>query len=627
MKNADIEQQVATIVFQPYGRTVQVPVGATVREAASLAGIALEYPCGGQGTCGKCRVKVAGNDSKATPTETTVLSKEELQAGFRLACQMRIENDARIEIPESSLSLGEYQILAGRVGVATTAADPPVRAVRISLPQPTLADDRPDAERLLEAVHADSVTPALLYELPSLLRDSGFEGTAVVASGHVIDFVGGQEEAPCFAAAFDLGTTTVVGELFDVRTGRTPGTVSRMNPQTAFGDDVLSRIAHASGSSEALQEIHGAVIAAINEMLAEMADQAGIRIGDIYEITVSGNTTMEHLFAGLNPQALGMVPFVPVARHSLTLDAERLGLNINPRGTVYVLPVIGGFVGGDTVAGIAATHIETSVGPSLFIDIGTNGELALIHDGKLSATSCAAGPALEGARISCGMRAAAGAIEALTLDDDVGITTIGGGAPVGLCGSGLIDLAAELLRKGILTSKGSFVRGEALPDTLPPALRDRVIEHEGGIGFLFARAGETRSGQPLVLTQRDVRELQLAVGAIRAGISILLKRVHLEPGQLDRVYVAGGFGNYVRLSNAQRIGLLPESLREEQFHFAGNTSLEGARAAAFSLGERARAEAISRAVAHFDLSCDAEFQTEFAMAMFFPEIVEENSEA
>lgn len=625
MKDTGMEQRTAKVVFQPHGKMVRVPVGATVREAASLAGIAIEYPCGGQGTCGKCRIKVIGNDGAARPAEIAALSKEELQAGFRLACQMRIGRDISIEVPETSLSLGRYQILAGRAAVAAAAADPPVRAVFVKLPQPTLTDDRPDAERLLEAVDADVIVPALLYELPSVLRDSNFEGTAIVASGHVVDFVGGPGEIPCLAAAFDIGTTTLVGELFDVRTGQARGSASRMNPQTTFGDDVLSRIAHASQGPEALREIQAAVIGAINEMLKEMVDQADIETNTIYEITVSGNTTMEHLFAGLNPQALGLVPFVPVVRDSLTLEPERIGLDMNPRGTVYVLPVIGGFVGGDTVAGIAATHIETAVGPTLFIDIGTNGELALIHDGKLSATSCAAGPAFEGARISCGMRAAAGAVEAVTLDEDVGITTIGGGAPIGLCGSGLIDLAAELLRKGILTSQGLFAAPDALPENIPPALRERVVEREDGIGFLFAREGETRSGQPLVLTQRDVRELQLAVGAIRAGISILLKRVSLEPSQLDRVYVAGGFGNYVRLSNAQRIGLLPEGLREEQFCFAGNTSLEGARAAAFSLSERARVEAISRATAHFDLSCDAEFQTEFAMAMFFPESMDVGS--
>lgn len=625
MKDRGMERQMAKVVFQPYGKTVRVPVGATVREAASLAGIALEYPCGGQGTCGKCRVKVMGGDGAARPAEIAALSKGELQAGFRLACQMRIDHDISVEVPETSLPLGRYQILAGRAAVAAAAADPPVRAVFVKLPQPTLTDDRPDAERLLEAVNADAIAPALLYELPSALRDSNFEGTAIVASGRVIDYAGGPGETPCFAAAFDIGTTTLVGELFDVRTGKAQGSASRMNPQTTFGDDVLSRIAHASQGPEALREIQAAVVAAINQMLAEIAAQADIETNAIYEITVSGNTAMEHLFAGLNPQALGMVPFVPVVRDSLMLEPERIGLDMNPRGIVYVLPVIGGFVGGDTVAGIAATHLETSVGPSLFIDIGTNGELALIHDGKLSATSCAAGPAFEGARISCGMRAAAGAVEAITLDEDVRITTIGGGAPIGLCGSGLIDLAAELLRKGILTSQGLFAAPDVVPENLAPALRERVVEREDGAGFVFAHEGETRSGQPLVLAQRDVRELQLAVGAIRAGISILLKRVSLEPSHLDRMYVAGGFGNYVRLSNAQRIGLLPEGLREEQFHFAGNTSLEGARAAALSLGERARAEAISRATTHFDLSRDAEFQTEFAMAMFFPESMDVNS--
>lgn len=621
-----MDQDKAKVIFQPYGKTVRVPVGTTVREAASLAGIPLEYPCGGQGTCGKCRVKVAGTNGQPGPAETSLFSKEELSAGFRLACQTRLGKDASIEIPESGLPQGKNQILAGRSASASAAADPPVRAAFVDMPVPTLADDRPDAERLLDAAHAESIEPALLYELPSLLRDSNFHGTAVVASGRLLDFVGGTEEAPCMAAAFDIGTTTLVGELLDVRSGAIRGFASRMNPQAVFGDDVLSRITHASHGPEALREVHDTVLTAMNEMLAEMAAEAAIKTRSVYEITVSGNTTMEHLFAGLSPNALGMVPFVPVARRGLTLEPDRVGIDMNPRGRVYVLPVIGGFVGGDTVAGIAATGLEEARRPALLIDIGTNGELALIHNGRLTATSCAAGPAFEGARISCGMRAAAGAIESVVLDQDVRVTTIGGGAPIGLCGSGLIDLAAELLRKGILLSQGLFVTPDALPDTLAPALRERVIEEEAGTAFVLARPEETRSGRPLLLTQRDVRELQLATGAIRAGISILLKRASLEPAQLDRVYVAGGFGNYIRLVNAQRIGLLPEALREDQFSFVGNTSLEGARAAALSLGARARAEAISRATAHFDLSCDVEFQTEFAMAMFFPDTMDDNAD-
>ena len=614
-----MHQDKIRVVFQPYGRTVRVPVGITVREAASLAGIPLEYPCGGQGTCGKCRVNIPGANRQPTPAEVTLLSGDELGAGTRLACQTRFHEDTAVEIPESSMPLGKNQILAGRSASGSAAADPPVRPLFVKMPVPTLADDRPDAERLLESARAESIEPALLYELPGLLRGHNFQGTAIVASGRVIDFVGGAAEPPCLAAAFDVGTTTLVGELLDLRTGAIRGFASRMNPQTVFGDDVLSRITHASRGPEALREVHNTVVSALNDMLAEMSGRAGVTVKSIYEVAVSGNTTMEHLFAGLNPNALGLVPFVPVARRGLTLEPVRTGVAMNPRGRVYVLPVIGGFVGGDTVAGIAATGLGEAERPALLIDIGTNGELALIHNGRLSATSCAAGPAFEGARISCGMRAAAGAIEAVDLGDDVQATTIGGVPPIGLCGSGLIDLAAELLRKGMLQSQGLFVARDALPGSLAPALRDRVVEHAEGTAFVLARADETRSGRPLLLTQRDVRELQLATGAIRAGISILLKRASLEPAQLDRVHVAGGFGNYIRLVNAQRIGLLPEALREDQFSFVGNTSLEGARAAALSLGARARAEAISCATRHFDLSGDPEFQTEFAMAMFFPD--------
>jgi uncharacterized 2Fe-2S/4Fe-4S cluster protein (DUF4445 family) len=391
-----------------------------------------------------------------------------------------------------------------------------------------------------------------------------------------------------------------------------------MNPQTAFGDDVVSRILHARQGPQHLHELQNALLSAVNAMLGSLAGQAGIDRNRIYAVAFAGNTTMQHLLSGVNPGALGEVPFVPVTCQSLLLDSEELGCLIHPRGQAYVFPVIGGFVGGDTVAGLLATRLSDAFGPTLFVDIGTNGEIVLAHEGKMSAASCAAGPAFEGARISQGMRAAAGAIEKVVFDGAVRYSVIGNAPPVGLCGSALIDLAAELLRHGVLLPEGLFVPPGQLPSEVPPAIRERVVPYDGAHGFVLAPADETGMGAPLILTQRDVRELQLATAAIRAGIAILLRRAGLRSTDLYRVLVAGGFGNFIRRSNAQRIGLLPSELPHSRISFVGNTSLAGARLAAVSQSARRQAEELARRPIHIDLSQDVHFHEEFVEAMFFP---------
>jgi uncharacterized 2Fe-2S/4Fe-4S cluster protein (DUF4445 family) len=411
-----------------------------------------------------------------------------------------------------------------------------------------------------------------------------------------------------------------VAMLLDLGTGSEWAVASRLNPQTRFGDDVLSRILHVRQTPDGLRQLHAAITLAVDEMLGELCRQAGIPRERIYELTFAGNTTMQQLLCGVDPSWLGEVPFVPAGGRGLVFRAAELGLHIHPRGIACVLPVIGSFVGGDTVAGILATGLADAKAPTLLVDIGTNGEIVLMTGGKLSAASTAAGPAFEGARISCGMRGSTGAIEKVAVDGRLRINVIGNVPPLGLCGSGLIDVAAELLRHRVLAANGKLQTPDQLPGDVLPDLAQRVVLHDGQVSFQLAAAAETAQGQPIELTQRDLRELQLATGAIRAGITILLRRAGLKPDDLDRVLMGGGFGNFIRRSNAQRIGLLPSQIEHRRIRYMGNTSLAGARLAALSRRARALADELALRTEHVDLSADAEFHRCFAESMIFPEM-------
>ncbi|MEN6451838.1 MAG: ASKHA domain-containing protein [Thermoguttaceae bacterium] len=638
--------------FRPSGAETYVLPGTRLVEAAAEAGVLIDVPCGGEGLCGACRVIIRTGACEPTAIERERLSDEELACGWRLACQSAVCGPTEVEVPRGA-SAADHQIFVDAPGHVRPADDPPVRKRYVELPPPTRGDDAPDAARLERALGVGplDISLPLLCELPTRLRENGFRGTAVLADqtgaalaspAVLLDFEAGNTESDAYAVAVDLGTTTLVGELLDLRTGQQRAVVSRLNPQTRFGDDVVSRIVHVRQHPDGLTELRDVIRSAIAEIIGELCAQAGVSRNRVYEATVAGNTTMQQLFCGVDPSPLGEMPFVPAVGHAVRCAAAELGLPIHPRGIAYVMPVIGGFVGGDTVAGLLATGMADGDGPVLFVDIGTNGEIALLAKGQLVAASTAAGPAFEGARISCGMRGATGAIEKVVVDGCVRINVIGDVAPVGLCGSGLIDVAAELLRHGLLTSQGRLktpdelgVEGDSpivaetkigtAPDrrhdrpNVPVDLARRIQLHEGQVSFLLADGAETADGRPIVLTQRDLRELQLATGAIRAGIAILLHRVGLKSTDLAHVLVGGGFGNFIRRNNAQRIGLLPGQVERSRIRYLGNTSLAGARLSALSQSARCTAERLARRTEHVDLSSDPAFAREFAEAMIFPE--------
>ncbi len=608
------------VTFQPQGRAVSALEGTTILEAAAGAGLVIDTPCGGAGTCGKCRIRITQGASEPSEAGRNILAEKELADGWRLACQSRVRNDLVVHVPTGSLFGRDHQI--GSVSAVGGPAEvrPTIRKVYVELAAPTLEDPRPDLLRLEAKTGPFTVNVAMLRHVPGQLRKHEYKGTAVLSDHQLIDFEAGDTTASCFGVAADIGTTTMVVSLLDLCSGEELATAARMNPQVSFGDDVLSRIHHSTSCPHCLEELREAMCNQLGEMIRALCDETGINARSIYQATFAGNTTMQHLLCGVDPAPLGAVPFAPAYGRGMILSARDMGIPINAHATSYVFPVIGGFVGGDTVAGMLTTRVDELEEPVLMVDIGTNGEIVLVHNGQIQAASTAAGPAFEGARISCGMRGARGAIEKVLLDEDVHLGVIGDTAPMGICGSGLIDLVAELLRVGIVSSAGRLHPAEELPSELPPALADRLRTGTGGEpAFILTEPDGNRLRKPLSITQRDIRELQLGCGAIRAGISILLRKAGLGAADLKTVLIAGGFGGFVRRDKAQRIGLLPRDVDHQRIHYVGNVSLAGARWTLLSLEARKHGEQLARRTQHVELSVDTDFQMEFAEAMIFPE--------
>ena len=611
-----MSKQQMRVTFQPSGRTIVVLPHTTALEVAAQAGLTIQTPCGGSGTCGKCRVQFTSGACEPTADDGEQLSDNEIAAGWRLACQTSICEDCVIHVPESSLFASQHQILTETTGEKAEIV-PAVRKVYVELSPPTLQDDAADLFRLEDRLGTVKASLSVIRDLSRVLREGDFHGTAVVADHHLIGFEKGDTSERCYGAAFDVGTTTVVGSLLDLRNGDEQAIASAMNPQVNFGDDVLSRIEFTSQSSANLHQLQRAILGTISQLIDEMCGKAGISRQDIYELTFSGNTTMEHLLCGIDVVPLGQVPFTPAHARALALSAEELNIDVHSHAAAYVFPIIGGFVGGDTVACMLTTRIAPDDGATMLVDIGTNGEIVLACNDEIYAASTAAGPAFEGARISCGMRATSGAIDKIVMNDDLSCSVIGNVPAVGLCGSSLVDLCSHLLTAGIISTTGRLLPPDDLPDDLPQPLRRRIsVGDDDQTQFLVADDAPDR---PVTLTQRDVRELQLACGAIRAGIRILLKQAGIEPRDLSRVLLAGGFASFIRRSHAQRIGLLPGEIDRERIRYVGNASLNGARWALLSTNARQRAEDYARRTRHIELSQDPDFQMQFADAMIFPD--------
>ena len=603
-----------TVTFHPSGRTASVPPETTILEAAASCEIPLHSPCGGQGRCGKCAVQVTSGADVVQPAETRLFTEEELAAGWRLACQARVVAEAEVIVPDSSLMVEHHIVVDGLA--RDIAVEPNVRKLALRLPSPTADDPRADLNRVMDALGRGVRPPAglgVLRDLPRTIRSADYHLTAVLADDALIGLEPGDTSDAAYGVAIDIGTTTVVAYLCHLPTGEVVAVASELNPQTQYGEDVIARLQMAVMEPDGAARLRAVVTEAVNDLIGRAAHDAGVPRTAVYEIAAVGNTCMTHLLLGVPPTGLAGVPFVPAFRASQTVRAADLGIAAHPEALLFVVPNIGSFVGADTVGVILASEIDRTSGLAVAVDIGTNGEIVVAKDGELLACSTAAGPAFEGARISGGMRAAAGAIDEVTIDDDVWYHVLGDVPPRGLCGSGLVDAVAELVKVGAITDTGRLRKPEE-SGALPEKVRQRLCQNEHGTEFVLAPAEESASGKPVVLTARDIRQMQLAKGAIAAGIALMLAEVGAGPGDVDRLLLAGAFGNYIRRESAVAIGLIP-ALPDERIQSIGNAAGVGARLVLLSVTERRRAEEIARRTRHVELSEREGFYDRFAEAM------------
>ncbi len=607
------------VAFRPANRTVRVETGTTVLEAAMLADVFLDADCGGKGRCGKCRVLFSEGASPVTEQEERLLSSRDIEEGFRLACSARVMKDSSVEIPPESE--GAFpQVLVFEAGLeGGVQFDPPVRKIALAEIDRKLREARTsDIEVLRDMAGVEGGNPDLplefLRSVPDRLRGADASGAAVVISdGTFLGLTDVGHEV--YGVALDVGTTTVVGALVELKSGTQLSVASRLNGQAIHGADTISRINFCSSNADGLSELNRRVIGTVNEIVEELNDQTDTHPEDIWEITAVGNATMMHLFLGVSPQYLGLMPYTPVFRRPPNVNAAQLGLKVNPHANVHVLPGIGSFVGADSVGVILSRGMQRSARVKMAVDIGTNGEILLGSSERLLASSTAAGPALEGAEISCGMRAAAGAIERVAVENgDLKFDVIGDRDPVGVCGSGLVDLVAILVEHGVIDASGRVLAPDEIAEPTRNRLAKKIVCEQEGNEFVICRSAD----RELRLTQRDVRKIQLAKGAIRAGIEILAAELGLAHEDIDEVFLAGAFGNYISRESAVAIGLLPP-FPGEKIRPVGNAAGAGAKLALVSCQARREAWEIAERTEHVELGGRAAFQNAFADAMGFPD--------
>jgi len=592
----------------PSGRDLKLKVGANLREALIESGIALDSPCAGQGTCLKCRVRISGVSRKLTALEKEKLTGEELRDGWRLACQVTVEAPGEVSLPkiEAFRAKAGFGLLGEEIPLL-----PNVRRRQFALSKPALSDQEADWDRLADCLEVSEPGPvtaelSLLRGISDRLREHDFKGEAVLVGNNVaaLDPPGSVEGV--LGVALDIGTTTLAAGLVDLDSGKVIALDAELNPQITFGADVISRILYMQEGPEKRSQLQKELVKGLNQLLLRLCRNAGRARERIFEATVVGNTTMMHSLLGLDALRIAIAPYVGGLNRALCLPAGELGLQIHPRGRVHILPSIASFVGADTVAVILATRLYRTDSPRLAIDIGTNGEVMLATRDGVFTASTAAGPAFEGGRIKYGMRAVRGAVSSFQAVPSLDYTVIGGAAPRGICGSGLIDLVAELFRAGVLDRKGRMLlpseAGPSLAAELAPRVRERGEERE----FVIFRDGEAE----VTLTQQDVRELQLAKGAMRAGIELLMKEAGISAGDIRETLLSGVFGNYINREKAVALGLIPP-VPLERIHFIGNGAMDGALRALINMGERTRADEISVQVRHVELSGRPDFEETF----------------
>jgi uncharacterized 2Fe-2S/4Fe-4S cluster protein (DUF4445 family) len=619
----------ASVTFLPDGTSVEVEVGSSLLEAAAAGGVEIDAPCGGQGRCGRCKVQVQGDGVKRRPSAH--LSADDIAAGYALACQTQVTGDVAVTIPASMARLaGTPRDHAGAEPEALPVAcdwrrNPDVRSIVLAMKPPSLVDSVSDSSRLSRALARQGIPEvrvglSLLKDLAHKLREADWKVTVTLEMGdwvydlhlppRIIAIAAGDGAPEPYGLAIDLGTTSVVVYLVDFVSARVVDSASAYNRQISCGDDVISRIVY-SQHGDGLAHLQRLALETMNALIDELCERNGVAHSGIHEAIVAGNTTMTHLLLGLDPKYLREEPYIPTISIPPKLLAADVGLLLNPLAHVHCLPAVSSYIGGDITAGVISSGLFATDKVTLFLDIGTNGEIVLGTKDWLIACSCSAGPAFEGAGVRHGMRATTGAIERVWIDDasfEASYRTIGDTPAVGICGSGLIDLLGELFMTGIVDRSGCI------------DLRQRgrhVRVGELGPEYVVAWAADSDDGRDIAITERDITNLMRAKAAVYAGCAVLCKSVGVEMSEVEQILIGGAFGQYIDVQKAVRIGLLPD-LPAERFTFVGNTSALGAYMTLLCVEMRQESLRLADRITYVELSADNSFMNEYNAALFLP---------
>jgi len=629
MKNGKIK-----IIVEPIGKRIFLNEPAGGLKAIIDAGIGIKSICAGKGTCGKCRIVILNKEKKpASKQEQEILSPDEIDNGVRLACQQIFDRDLIIYIPSSSLSEEQKLQVTGEEKIIEV--DPVCKKYFVKLKEANLGDLESDFNRIKSFLKkkynlkVNSIDYRALIEIPSIIRNNSWEITVTVRNDEIILIEGKDRTKNNFGLAIDLGTTKIAFLFVDLVTGKTIDSKGVMNPQVSYGEDIMSRLNFAMQSQDNANKIQKVVVAKINEVVSELCRKNNLTHKEITEMTIVGNTAMHHLLLGLPVNQLGLSPFVSLTNDSLQIKAREIGIKIAPGGYIFLPPPIAGFVGSDHLAVILATEIYKKKGNYLGIDIGTNTEIVLKSGKKITSVSTASGPAFEGAHIKYGMRASPGAIERVLIDSRTCISsvqTINDIKPVGICGSGILDAIAELLKAGIINRRGKFKadsdcvcrdsKGEFSYILAPSGDGNRRRENSNILedGKCFTK----RSGErDISINQKDIVEIQLAKGAIRAGIEVLLEHADISFKDIDRIIIAGAFGSYIDPKNVINIGMFP-NVQLRKIRQVGNAAGVGAKMILISKKQRANAEKVAKKIRYLELTVFSGFNNHFINSMQFP---------
>lgn len=606
-RHATIKKRKINVNYNGGKKELIVNDGVNLLESLIENGINVPNVCGGHHTCGKCLVKV-DTDQEISITEKRHLKEKDIELGMRLSCFINVDKDLNVYVP---LNSDDANILTEGNIIDSKYLNPRVKHEFVKLNKPSLDDQRGDFERLKDAIGYDINIPFnILKVLPNILEKNDYDVSCVIRRNEVLSINNINANDKIYGVAIDIGTTTVAAYLYDLKKGRKVDVYSSLNPQKAFGADVISRINYTITNNDGLLKIHKVIIDEINKLIMKFTERNTIKNDQIYEVTLAGNTTMIHLALNVEPKNIANTPFIPGFTSKMEIKAYDLGVDINKEGYVISLPMVASYVGADTIAAILSSRMYEDDEISLLLDIGTNGEIVLGNKDKLVSCSAAAGPAFEGAGIRFGIGGIIGAIDHVDFSKRPIFSTIGDATPKGICGSGVVDCIGELVKHGIIDMTGRILLNDEITNEVDDDILDRIKEYDGETSFLL----DEENG--IYLTQKDVRQIQLAKGAISAGVKILIKELGINIDDIKNVYFAGGFGNYLSISDAVMIGLIPKELKDRVKRI-GNAAGSGAIMALLSDDELNLASHIKNKVKYIELSSMPAFQEEFMDAMYF----------